>query len=139
MAASICSGDVPLPSEGWRRTFVRDLVLPARVGVYPHEHEQAQRIRVNVQCWTADDPATDGVDRLDRVMNYELIVAAVHATVGAGHVKLVETLAERIAAACLAGSVRRVQVMVEKLDVFPGATSAGVEIVRLSTSGVEAE
>ena len=139
MVANICSGDAPLPSDGWRRTFVRDLVLPARIGVYPHEHEQPQRIRVDVQCWTVDDPATDGIDRLDRVMNYELIVAAVHATVDAGHVKLVETLAERIAAACLTGPVRRVQVMVEKLDVFPGATSAGVEIIRLSTSEPEAE
>ncbi len=134
-------GAKPLPSNA-RRTFVRDLVMPAHIGVYPHEQGAPQRIRVNVDAWTDDDPATDGVDRLDRVLNYERLRDAVHQTVATGHVKLTETLAERIAAACLVGRVWRVRVRVEKLDVFADAASAGVEIERerrrLSTSGQEA-
>ena len=116
-----------------RRTFVRDMVLPARVGVYPYEQGAAQRIRVNVDAWCDDDPATDGADRLERVLNYERLRDAVHQVVGTGHVKLVETLAERIAAACLLDRVTRVRVRVEKLDVFPDAASAGVEIERQRT------
>ena len=59
--------------------------------------------------------------------------------VDAGHVRLVETLAERIAEACLADRrVHLARVRVEKLDIFADATSAGVEIERrqrdLSTS-----
>ena len=121
------------PIDSTRRTFIRDLVLPAYVGVYPHEQGVTQRIRVNIDAWCDDDPATDGVDRLDRVLNYERLRDAVHQIVGAGHVKLVETLAERIAAACLLDRVRRVRVRVEKLDVFPDAVSAGVEIERHTT------
>ena len=136
MAGSISAGARLLPNN-MRRTFIRDLVLPARIGVYPHEQGAAQRIRVNIDAWCDDDPATDGVDRLDRVLNYERLRDAVHHVVGAGHVKLVETLAERIAAACMLDRVRRVQVRVEKLDVFADATSAGVEIERLSTNGKE--
>jgi len=45
----------------------------------------------------------------------------------------VETLAERIAALCLDDArVRSVRIRVEKLDVFPDATSVGVEIERHS-------
>ncbi len=128
-----------MPSNPARRTFIRDLILPAQIGVYAHEQGVPQRIRVNVDAWTDDDPATDGVDRLDRVLNYERLRDAVHQAVDAGHVKLTETLAERVAAACLTGRVRRVRVRVEKLDVFPDAAAAGVEIERLSTSGEEAE
>jgi len=136
MAGSIWAG-ARLLLNNLRRTFVRDLVLPARIGVYPHEQGAAQRIRVNVDAWCDDDPATDGVDRLDRVLNYERLRDAVHRVVGEGHVKLVETLAERIAAGCMLDRVCRVRVRVEKLDVFADATSAGVEIDRLSTNGKE--
>jgi len=59
------------------------------------------------------------------------VATAVRAIVAAGHIKLVETLAERIAAACLADTrVRLVHVRVEKLDVFQDAAAAGVAIVR---------
>lgn len=134
---SIYSGVGPLPNSLQRRTFLHDYVLPARVGVYLHEHGTPQRIRVNVECWTADDPATDGVDRLDRVINYERLKQAVDDVVQSGHVKLVETVAERIAAKCLRDSVSRVRVRVEKLDVFADAVSAGAEIERFSTSARE--
>jgi dihydroneopterin aldolase len=74
------------------------------------------------------------------VVDYEKVAASVRAIVGAGHVRLVETLAERIAEACLADPrVHVVRVRVEKLDVFADAASAGVEIERrqadLSTQG----
>ena len=143
MAGNTSLGAKPMPNNPpvMRRTFIHDLVMPARIGVYPHEQNGPQRIRVNVEAWTQDDPATDGIDRLDRVLNYERLRDAVHAAVAAGHVQLTETLAERIAGACLLGRVMRVRVRVEKLDVFEDAVSAGVEIERqrigLSTSDRE--
>lgn len=48
-----------------------------------------------------------------------------------GHVRLVETLAERIAAGVLADTrVHVVRVKIEKLDVFEEIESVGVEIER---------
>ena len=120
-----------------RRMFIRDLVLTASIGVYPHEHAQAQRVRINLDLAVADDGAQPlsraavGADDLARVVDYEAIVRAARAIVGAGHVQLVETLAERLAEACLSDPrVRLVRVRVEKLDVFPDASAAGVEIER---------
>jgi dihydroneopterin aldolase len=55
--------------------------------------------------------------------------------VSRGHINLVETLAEEVAAMCLQDRrVRSVRVRVEKLDVFPDVTSVGVEIERFSTA-----
>ena len=55
----------------------------------------------------------------------------VRSVVGAGHVMLVETLAERLAEACLVDErVELVRIRVEKLDVFDDLASVGVEIER---------
>jgi 7,8-dihydroneopterin aldolase/epimerase/oxygenase len=58
----------------------------------------------------------------------------VRAIVGSGHTRLVETMAERIAEACLAdGRVQVARIRVEKLDIFADAVSAGVEVERRRT------
>jgi dihydroneopterin aldolase len=129
-----------------RHVFLRDLVLSASIGIYPHEEQSPQRVRINVDLGVEDDGARAlsragvGRDELPRVVDYEKVAASVRAIVGAGHVRLVETLAERIAEACLADPrVHVARIRVEKLDIFADATSAGVEIERrqanLSTRG----
>lgn len=131
------SGPERAAPAGPRRVFLRDMVLMGKVGIYPHEHGAAQRLRINVDLLVHDDggEGLDAADRLDRVVDYERVAKAVRAIVAAGHVKLVETLAERIAAAALAdGRVLRARVRVEKLDVFPDALSAGVEVERHRTA-----
>ena len=80
----------------------------------------------------ADNGHGMSADELARVVSYEKVADSVRAIVGAGHTRLVETMAERIAAACLADArVRLVRVRVEKLDIFDDADSAGVEIERV--------
>ncbi len=139
--------------RGLRHVFLRDLVLPARIGVHPHEHAGPQRVRINVDLAVEDEAARAatgggvaalsrppvghpvagpvGQDELSRVVDYEAVANAVRAIVAAGHVRLVETLAERIAEACLTDRrVALARVRVEKLDIFPDATSAGVEVER---------
>ncbi len=120
-----------------RHVFIRDMVLPAQIGVTASEKRASQRVRINVDLAVEDDGARRlshervGQDRLARVVDYEPIAAAVRRIVSEGHVGLVETLAERIAEACLTD--RRVliaRVRIEKLDVFADAASVGVEIER---------
>lgn len=114
---------------GTRHLFVRDLVMDASIGVYEHEHHKPQRIRVNLDLTVADTGPAD--DRIDSVVSYEPLVMMAREIVATGHVKLVETLAERLAQGCLADArVRSVRVRVEKLDVFPDAAAVGVEIER---------
>jgi dihydroneopterin aldolase len=128
--------DGTLSGPGIRHVFVRDMVLSASIGIYPHEHRDRQRVRINVDLAVDDETAQAGgivgPDELNRVVNYEKIVAAVRAIVGSGHTRLVETMAERIAEACLLDArVRTARIRVEKLDIFADAVSAGVEVERL--------
>jgi len=123
-------------AAGLRHVFVRDMVLAARIGVHAHEQGGPQRVRINVDLAVADPGAQDpaqavGPDELSRVVDYQAIAAAVRAIVTAGHVRLAETLAERIAAACFDDErVISVRISVEKLDVFPDAGSVGVVVER---------
>jgi 7,8-dihydroneopterin aldolase/epimerase/oxygenase len=131
-----------IAGRSMRHVFLRDMLLPASIGVYPHEHATPQRIRINVDLGVADDPTPGqsrpavGRDDLRRVVSYERVAQSVRDIVAAGHVMLVETLAERIAEACLSDTrVLLVRVRVEKLDVFADAASAGVEIERRPING----
>ena len=120
---------------GVRHVFVRDLLLEGSIGVHHHEREAAQRIRINLDL-AVDEGGAPVDDSLYNVVCYEKIVAGVRAIVERGHINLVETLAEKIAAMCLGnGRVRSVRVRVEKLDIVPDAQSVGVELERFSISG----
>lgn len=124
-----------------RHVFLRNLVLPAEIGVHAHEHGRQQRIRLNIDLAVADDAARGvtrgpvgvgvGADELNRVVDYEILARGIRALVAAQHVRLVETLAERIAEFCLADPrVFIARIRVEKLEVFADAESAGVEVER---------
>ncbi|MBM3537013.1 MAG: dihydroneopterin aldolase [Alphaproteobacteria bacterium] len=127
----------PAPA-GYYRVLVRDLVLAARIGVWKREKQIDQRVRVNVELLAARADllvAPDGrTGRRDRIIRYDTVVAGIRRLVAEGHVELCEQLAERIAALCLDNRrVRTVRVRVEKLDVYPDATSVGAEVERHRT------
>jgi len=111
------------------RVFVRDLVLPCSIGIYPREKGLRRRVRVNAEIQVAA-PLPSSDDFAD-VVNYETIVAGIKSIIEAGHINLVETLADRIATLCLADHrVSATRVMVEKLDVWPETESVGVVVER---------
>ena len=121
-------------AEGRRRVvFLRGLELMARLGIHPHEKAAPQRIRLDLELLVQDDAAPSGVgpDDFRRVVDYQRLVEVARAVVAAGHVLLVETLAERIAAAALADPrVERIRVTVEKPDAFPDVAGVGVVVER---------
>ena len=62
---------------------------------------------------------------------YEDVVKKIRGIVNSGHINLVETLAERIAASILMDKrIDIVKVCVEKLDIISDAASVGIEIAR---------
>ncbi|MCF8480620.1 MAG: dihydroneopterin aldolase [Rhodospirillum sp.] len=122
----------PLAAPGLRHLFVNGLELMARIGVYPQEREAPQRIRISINLCVREDGADPG-DDIDNVVSYETLVTGTRAIVTEGHVNLVETLAERIAALALSDPrVVEARVRVEKPDIFPETESVGVEILRRS-------
>jgi dihydroneopterin aldolase len=125
--------DQPLTKKTGRKTyriFVRDLEMIGSVGVHAHEKITPQRIRVSIDL-TVGPRAPDATDTVDTVLSYENVVKATRAIVASGHFQLIETLAERVAAACLQHySVNAVKVKIEKPDIFPDAATVGIEIER---------
>ena len=117
-----------------RRIVVRNLVLPARVGVYRHEKAGPQRVRINLELIT-EDPRQSPSDEIDDVVNYETVVSDVKEVLAEGHTNLVETLAEKIAEVCLSDlRVTGVRVGIEKLHAISEAEGVGIEIERFRSN-----
>ncbi|MGZ9098498.1 MAG: dihydroneopterin aldolase [Brevundimonas sp.] len=121
---------LPLPTiDGPRReglrVFVRGLTVEAGIGVHDHEHGRLQTLVIDVTL----DLTPAAVERLADTVNYETVAEAARAIVAEGHVGLVETFAERLAAACLGDErVRRCTVRIEKPGALDGAAAAGCEL-----------
>lgn len=108
------------------RIFVRDFVLPVRIGAYRHEKSAAQKVRFDVTLEL--EPRRGAAKGMGEVVSYDLITDGIKAIVAEEHIDLVETLAERIAEHVLrAPRTLRATVRVEKLELGPGGV--GVEIV----------
>jgi|SRR5215213_5100246 len=117
-----------IDTERSDRIFVHDFVLAVRIGAFDREQDKPQQVRFNVDACIARPSRTP--ERLHEVFSYDLITDGIRDLVAQGHVHLVETLAERIAAMVLAHpEILSVTVRVEKLEVIPGSTM-GVQITR---------
>jgi dihydroneopterin aldolase len=109
------------------KIFVRDFVLPVRIGAYARERDTPQRVRFNVEV-EVTRPVHVAKDMRD-IVSYDIVIDAIRITAAREDVRLVETLAERVAELVLAHErAVRVTVRAEKLDLIGG--SVGVEITR---------
>jgi len=116
-------------TSGMRHVFIRNLELSAHIGVYAREEGRTQKVRINVDLATND--IADAGDMLENVVDYHVIEKRIRAIIAEGHVRLAETLAERIATACFEDKrVNTVRIRVEKLEALANAESVGIEIER---------
>ena len=126
----IISHHVASAASGLRHVFVRDLELMALIGIYDHEKIDPQRIIVNIDLSVQEGEGPKD-DDISHVVSYEIVVKKVEAIIAEGHINLVETLCEKIAASCLKDKrVMAARVRVEKPDIIKNARSVGVEIER---------
>jgi dihydroneopterin aldolase len=122
------------PEPRLRHVLIDGLDVMTMIGIHPHEKMKPQRVVTSIDM-TVEERGTPGSDRFDEVVDYERIVVGVRKICRAGHVNLVETLAERVAAVCLEDPrVRSVTVRIEKPEAFPDCRAVGVLITR-SRSG----
>jgi len=109
------------------RIFVRDFVLPMRIGTYTRERDKLQQVRFSVEVSVAR-PSDVPADMRD-VLSYDVITDSIRMIAGRGHIALAETLAEQVAAAVLAHP-RAANVSVGVVTLNTGSGSVGVEITR---------
>lgn len=108
--------------------FVRGLRLQAAIGVHAHEQGRLQTLVLDVELQLA---GTGRVESLADTFDYEGVAEAARALVAGGHIGLVETLAQDLAAALLEDPrVQSVSVTVAKPGALEGAEAAGCVVRR---------
>jgi len=113
-----------------RTVFVKDLRLDAYIGCYDHEQGRTQPVLIDFDI-DVTEPGNPISDQLDDVVCYNRLVQGIKKIISEGHIKLVETLAERIADMALDHPmVHAVRVSVAKPDAMVEARLAGVTVTR---------
>ncbi|MGY1747211.1 dihydroneopterin aldolase [Blastococcus sp. SYSU D00695] len=118
------------------RITVRGITAHAHHGVYDWEREKGQTFSVDVVLELDTRPAAAG-DDLARTVNYAELAQGLHAILTGEPVSLLETLAQRMADACLANAlVDAVEITVHKPDAELGVPFADVTVaVRRERAG----
>ena len=107
--------------------FVSDYVVDCNVGVYAEEQGVTQKVAFTVEARLATS-VHSAKDEMAEVPSYADIIDFIVGLARGGHINLVETFAERIAANCLKDKrITAVRVKLEKLERGP---LRGVEIIR---------
>lgn len=112
------------------KVVIRDMHVDMLIGVLDHEKNRKQPVIINIEATIADN-LDWGTDDIRKTVSYDPIVTGVRQLAARGHINLVETLAEHIAALCLQDSrIREVKVRIEKTTVYDFVEAVGIEIVR---------
>lgn len=110
------------------RIFLSNHIRSFEIGAYPDEFGVTQRVRFDIMLDVRRFEITDD-DEVDSIVSYDLIVEAIDTMIEGPRIKLVETLAERLAVLILEEKrVIAAHIRIEKLDLVVGAL--GVEITR---------
>jgi dihydroneopterin aldolase len=110
--------------------YIRDLRIPARIGIYPWEKSIEQQIRVDVEmAWDNRVPAAS--DKIEDTLNYKTAAQRIVQLVEADHYDLVERLAEEIANTLMQEMhIPWIRVTVGKPFAVKGSSEVGVQIER---------
>lgn len=111
------------------RIHIEGLEVLARVGVTESERAQAQRLALNITLWITRSFA-ELQDDIGSTANYSAIAAEARAIAEAQPMKLIETMADKIAARMVGmAAIRSARVEVRKF-VLPGCEYVSVTAIR---------
>jgi dihydroneopterin aldolase len=110
-----------------QRIFVRDLTLSCKLGVSERERAKYQRVRINAEVEVAPDRPIG--DDPNRIVDYRNLVPSIRDLAQTTTPLLLETLADQIAAICLADArALSCRIRIEKLDRYTDAGGIGIEV-----------
>ena len=117
-----------VPGGDW--IHLRRVEMQCVLGTYPAERTKDRPVwmDISLECSTRQAAKSD---KLEDTLDYESIEAEAVAVAKKGRFRLVEALAESVAAVCLKHpQVRAVRVVVDKPRALPLTQSVAVEILR---------
>ena len=117
-------------NSGYDLIFLNDFEIQASIGVYKHEKEITQPLRINIIA-KVKNPKNINDDNLQSVVCYNQISKKIKKIIKLGHTILLEKLAEKIFQECFKNKrIETMKIRLEKLDAIQGAESAGIEVER---------
>lgn len=117
--------------------FLHDLRVETVIGIWEWERKIRQTVAIDLEM-SADVAKAAATDSVDDTLNYKRVAKRLQAYVGESSFRLVETLAEKIAAIVLDEfDVAWVRVKVNKPGAIRGARDVGVIIERGTRPGPE--
>ena len=117
-------------NSGYDLIFLNDFLIQASIGVYKHEKEITQPLRINIIA-KVKNPKNINDDNLQSVVCYNQISKKIKKIIKLGHTILLEKLAEKIFQECFKNKrIETMKIRLEKLDAIQGAESAGIEVER---------
>lgn len=109
---------------------IHDLLLHCKIGVYPHEFNNNQKVLVNLECdyfAPSPQPNTD----VSQILCYDTLVKAIQTIAAKDHIYFMENFVEAISDHCLSDSrVQKVKISAMKINALDAAKSVGVKITR---------
>ena len=116
--------------SGYDLIFLNDFTLQANVGVYKHEKEKTQPIKINVIA-KVRNPKRINDNNLQSVVCYNQISKKIKKIIKSGHTILLEKLAEKIFQECFKNKrIETMKIRLEKPEAIEGAGGAGIEVER---------
>ncbi len=117
-------------NSGYDLIFLNDFLIQASIGIYKHEKEITQPLRINIIA-KVKNPKNINDDNLQSVVCYNQISKKIKKIIKSGHTILLEKLAEKIFQECFKNKrIETMKIRLEKLDAIQGAESAGIEVER---------
>lgn len=112
-----------------RRIFIRDLTLEVSIGIYDFELARPQPVVINVDLLLSPGEKAAN-DRIDNVLNYDVVHDGIVELAKSRHFNLQETLVDAILDLCMAQrQVIEARVSTEKPHVYKQCR-VGYEAVR---------
>jgi len=111
-----------------RKIIISDLVLLTSIGIHEFEKKQKQEVRFNVNIDI--NPSLFPVeDKLNSIVNYEIIIKTITKLAKNKHYELLETLAEDIFNELFKDiNILKIKLKLEKTQIIKNTSSVGIEI-----------
>lgn len=120
----------PEPVPAAPVVFIHDLIAQATIGVYENERTQPMSLRLDLEIELPSSRAGE-TDQLSDTIDYGAVVDAIRSRLATTQCRLLERLAEVVAALVLDEfGARRVSVQIAKTGMFRGVGRVGVRIER---------
>ena len=111
------------------KIFIKNLVVPCRIGVTEEERKEKQNVVVDVEIF-CDLKQAGTTDDLSRSINYAEIQEKVTAAASRGEFKLLESLAQTMSSLILKNPLASQVTVAVKKEKYGQNPAIGIEITR---------